>query len=138
MKISSAILAEAFARDSRNALTLVGVGQNVILTSKLPLQLRRVVFVQVTGDVDEFKEDRLVTFTLNVTSPSGDVLTDISSQANISSLPWSDIPGSLDLLAETDFTAKEYGKYPLKTLVNMDEHQEFDIELTLYIKEPSP
>ena len=68
-------IAEGSAADSRGALTLVGVGQNVIFATDFPHREQRVIVTTVVDESgEEVQENVQFDFEITVTSPSGRTL----------------------------------------------------------------
>lgn len=121
-------LAEGSTEDSRGALTLVGVNQNIIQAREFPVNVKR-QFVILTGEDEGFEDltDRRIHVTVEVTSPSGELVASAKQVVNIHGKRRKEIPGSLQLVGAMNFEVGEVGAYLAACIVE-DSRGEFRLE----------
>jgi hypothetical protein len=120
VRIQGVVIAEGFVADSRGALTAVGIFQNIVFASELPMQTKRGVLAVLQADPDEVQRELPVRFTVSLTSPSGKVLSAQTNQGRIGPTPWSDLPYAATLLSESIIMLTEYGRHTFEVSIEVD------------------
>ncbi|WP_431931450.1 hypothetical protein [Nonomuraea jabiensis] len=134
MKVQWAVLAEGFVHDARGAVTAVGINQNVLVTPNLPIRARRGVLLILTGEPHEFKSGRSISFTTSVTSPTGQTLMAQSAEGKVGDPKWLDVPGSMNLVAESVIEVTEYGTHIFHILIDIDDEPQITAEVEFYVR----
>jgi hypothetical protein len=118
MKLDWLIMAEGIGQDAAGVLTLIGINQNVLVTSALPAVTKRALVAHVLDDGSTLSEGAVLTAVFSATSPSGDVLASLEGKATVGRRRLSDHPVTLDLPAEVPLQITEYGTYMLGVRVS--------------------
>lgn len=134
MKIDWVILAEGNTSDARGAMTLVGVGQNVVETSEVPLGVSRVVAFGVSSDVPA--EADLV---LEILNPAGEALVQQRTTLRFGERERIDVPLGAQMAAMFNVVLEEYGVYIVRCTVHTKADKSNDSrELKLHVLPTTP
>ena len=136
MNIQWVLMAEAIAQDGRGGLTAVGVSQMILVAPELPVQVKRAVVALVKGEKGEIVPGDKIAFAISLISPSDDIISKHSAQVDIQTLPWPDLPPSMNLASESVFTVTEYGQHRIQVTVQFDEHPELTAESDFWVMAP--
>jgi hypothetical protein len=136
-------IAEGGANDARGALTLVGVGQNVMTAAQFPHREQRVLVVTVLDEEGtELGQNAAFGMTLNITAPSGRVLianhqtlsTDQAS--NPAGLP-PDIPArGFQLVMNMNLEVTEYGPHSVHVEIEIPGKEPLSRTRKIYVVAP--
>jgi hypothetical protein len=132
-------LAEGSTQDSRGALALVGVNQNVIQAHSLPHTMKEVFILYVADDDgNTLTEGTDVTVDFRVESPKGTILSAVRSAAKLSQKSFSSVPAVyLQFVAESLLRFEEYGMYTVRCTVETTDGHSASEEKRLYVIEPA-
>lgn len=131
------ILAEGLGQDSRGAITIIGVNQNVLEASSLPAVTKRAVLVHFVDDDHDLKIGDQLNFRIKVVSPSEEVINAQAAQANVGASRWPDLPLAIDFPIEIILNCPEYGSYRIELDAQFPEGVAFKESVVLYVKELS-
>ena len=129
MKIQWALMAEGITVDARGALTAVGLAQSVLVAPILPIVTKRAV-------ISEFLPGNLVKFVVEITGPSGEVLSKHQGNVPMASSIFHDVPAGITLSAEMALMVKEYGRHLIKIETEPSGHPRMNAELEFFVKQP--
>jgi hypothetical protein len=131
-------LAEGSTQDSRGALALVGVNQNIIQTPSLPHTMKEPFVLHVADDDGNIlTEGTDVTVDFRVESPTGTILSAVRSAAKLSQKSFSSVPAVyLQFVAESLLRFEEYGMYTVRCTVETVDGHSTSEEKRLYVIEP--
>lgn len=121
MKFDFLALAEASAEDSRGAITLVAINQNLVIAPALPAAFRRTAIAYVTeedGDTP-LPPGTPVSIAFRIESPSGKVIVAGTGNGALGTKPYPELPGAVQLAVDVVGTATEYGGYTLTCEVSV-------------------
>jgi len=142
MKLEWAFLAEGFGRDSRQAITVIGINQNVQIADSLPAITKRGVFAHITDEEGLLKENDTVSLSLEVRSPEGRVISAQTGEASVAPVPWPDIPLGIDVVAEIVMRLHEFGRYSITVrLAHVDadgKTETVDGAISFHVRQPIP
>lgn len=118
-------IAEASANDARGALTLIGVGQNVVVAPQLPHREQRVLVISVLDEngSDLNGRDDGISLALEITSPSGRTLlantqlVPLSQAANPARIPDDVESRGFQLVLTLNLEFTELGTHKISTTV---------------------
>lgn len=133
MKIGWVLLAEGIGQDARAVLTAIGLNQNVLATTALPIVTKRAIIVHIVADKDALKLGDRFNVTFNVTSPSGKIITAQSGQVTVGKVSWPDLPVSFDLPVELVLNVSEYGTYLIEATVQVADGPEMSEHIEFYV-----
>lgn len=134
MRIGYVVLGEGIGADAKNAFTLIGLNQNVLMAGTLPAVTKRAVVLHLeeleglTGSTAE------VSFT--VRSPSGRVLMAQSTGFAMGERIFDDIPVTADIPAEFVLNVTEYGAHVISVEVRPHGAEVLTAEVYLYVRQP--
>jgi hypothetical protein len=136
-------IAEGSTNDARGALTLVGVGQNVMATAEFPHREQRVLIVTVLDEEGtELGQDAAFGITLEITSPSGRVLiathqTLTTAQAsNPVGIP-PDVPGrGFQIMWSLNLEVTEYGPHIVRVEIEIPNQEPLSRSRKIYVVPP--
>jgi len=111
MKLEWIFLAEGFGRDSKEAVTAIGINQTVHVTNELPAVTKRGVFAHLTDPEGLLNEGDTISMALEIKSPSGRTVAAHAAEAAVGQLPWPDLPTGVDVVAEVQLRVSEFGSY---------------------------
>ncbi len=131
MIIKWLILAEGVGTDSKNAITAIGLNQNVIAAPDLPVTTKRAVIARLE-DVDDMKGESL-SVTFSVLNPSGRVISGQTASVTLSEKRWPDIPGALDIPGEFVVNLIDYGPHLIRIEVNSPKTDPVTDQVALYV-----
>jgi hypothetical protein len=131
------ILAEGLGQDSRGAITVIGVNQNVFETPSLPGITKRAVLVHLVDDDRDPKIGDQLNFRVRVVSPSEEVINAQGAQVAVGPPRWPNLPLSIDFPIEIVMNCPEYGPYRIELDAQFPEGVTFKGSVILYVMEPS-
>lgn len=137
MRLDWMILAEGLGQDSRGAITIIGVNQNVFETPLLPGVTKRAVLVHFVDDDRDLKIGDQLNFRVRVVSPSEEVINAQGAQATVGPSRWPDLPLSIDFPIEIVMNCPEYGSYRIELDAQFPEGVTLKGSVILYVVEPS-
>src|ERR1700728_4346746 len=143
MKLEWIILAEGLGQDAKAAVTVIGIGQNMLLSPTLPALTKRAIlahFVENGSDDagSAVKAGDQLVFSVRVTSPSGKVITAMNTPATLAPKVWPDLPASIDMPAEMVFTCPEYGRYEISVDASLPSGDAIGGSIDFYVREAPP
>jgi hypothetical protein len=137
VKISWLILAEGLAQDSKGAYTVVGINQNILLTSTVPTQTKRAIIAHLTAvSEDSGQKMNGASFTFSILSPSKVTLSAHSGQAAEASFPFPDLPATVDIAADFMVPITEFGEYQICLEVRFADGDVARAVESLYVMRP--
>lgn len=137
MRIEWFILAEGMGFDAKGALTVIGLNQNVLVTTALPATTKRAVIGHLVDDGQRLSPGENLEFALSIESPSGKVISANTGRIAIDGeTTFPDVPATIDLPAELAVVATEYGNYVIKLEVRPPDSTELKAEVILHVLEP--
>lgn len=115
MKFDFLALAEGAAEDSRGAITLVGVNQNLVVSPTLPTPFRRTLFAYVSEEEGQapLPSGTPIAMAFRAESPSGNVVVAGTGAGALGNKPYPDLPGAVQFAVDLAGVAGEYGAYKL-------------------------
>lgn len=122
MKMVWVILAEGIAQDARNAISLIGVQQNIQPAPELPVTTKRAVLANVEFGEDAPTNGQKYTVRFTVTSPSGHIILAQGGQGAYSGSPWKEVNAGISVMGEFPLTLTEYGRHVVSVDVESDSH----------------
>jgi hypothetical protein len=136
-------IAEGSTNDARGALTLVGVGQNVMAAVEFPHREQRVLIVTVLDeDGTDLGQDATFGMTFDITAPSGRVLianhqTLTTAQAsNPAGIP-PDIPArGIQLVWNLNLEVTEYGPHTVRVEIEIPGQEPLSRTRKIYVVAP--
>ncbi len=136
-------IAEGSANDTRGALTLVGVGQNVLVAPRFPHREQRVLVVTLLDeDGTELLPNVALTLNITITTPAGTILLanrqTLTAQGaiNPAGIP-RDVPArGLQVVMATGLEVNEYGAHVLRATVTPPSGHELVRTRNLYVVRP--
>ena len=139
-------IAEGSASDARGAVTLVGVGQTVVIAPSLPHKEARAVMVVVLDDDGSVlvDPDSPVALTLEIRSPSDKLLlattqTFSTRQAiNPAAIPEGVPTRGFQLVMSLNLEFTEYGPHTIKVSISVADNDSVERIRRLYVVPPAP
>ena len=136
LSIDSVIIAEGVTTDSRGALTIVGVGQNVALVDEFPAKRRYAVVVHAKSDAAIPAGEKIV-WRISALSDEGDELATFSDVYDAKDPRYPDLPSGLVLAAQIGFVLPKPGSYRVACGVEVGE-ESAQAETAIYaVQKPS-
>lgn len=137
MNISSFSMAEGSVEDASGRISLIGVNANVFAPESLPAITKRSFLLYAVDHEGVLNAGAQVEINLNLSSPSGKVLTAGGAIATVGERRWSQVPGSLHFLADLVISASEYGVYQVVCTMKPEDQPELVAETVLYVVPPA-
>lgn len=136
-------IAEASASDARGALTLIGVGQNVIVAPSFPHREQRVLVVTaLDDDGSELKgAESSVSLGLEIKAPSGKTLlantqvVPLAQASNPSMIPADVEARGFQLVLTLNLEVTEFGAHTIRVVVTVDD-VEAERQRRIYVVKP--
>jgi hypothetical protein len=125
------ILAEGVGTDSKNAITAIGLNQNVFQAPELPATTKRAVIARLE-DIDDLKGESL-SVTFSVLNPSGRIISGQTASVTLSEKRWADIPGALDIPGEFVVNLVDYGAHLIRIEVSSPKTDPVTDQVALYV-----
>lgn len=113
MNLEWIILAEGLGTDAKDAVTLIGLNQNVFMTPVLPAPTKRAVVAHLLLEDEEVFLGASARFAMRVEAPSGTVLSASSGGGELSPGLNPDLPSTLDIPAQMALMITEYGTHKI-------------------------
>jgi hypothetical protein len=139
VKLEWLLIAEGFGRDAKQAITAIGINQNVQIAQSLPVVTKRGVFAHLTDEEGRLKEGDTISVSLQVKSPSGRTIIGQTSEGPVGPPPWPDLPVGVDIVAEVGLRLPEFGRYSFElTLTHVDSvgsAKSVESEVVFHVKE---
>lgn len=131
-------MAEASAIDSRGAMTLVGINQNVVVAETLPALRKRVLVLHLRDS--EEPEQLLVpgarlTVKMWVNGPDESEIFRQTATVDIGEKRWADIPGGANVTTEMQLNIEAYGRYRIHCEVAVQGQDELSVYQDLWAVE---
>lgn len=111
MRIESVLLAEGVTADSRGALAVIGLNQNIFPAATLPATTKRAILAHIVEDPGMIQSNARFGFSLRVSGPGGNVILAQTVSVSVAHVPWPLLPATTDLPLELVLTLSEYGTY---------------------------
>lgn len=107
-------LAEGSAMDSRQAITLVGFNQVIVVPNSLPHQWQTQIIV--IANEDEENETKLIRghVIINIKDPEGDIVGSTSSFIDSAPRKFPDVPSTMLMAVFVGLELKDYGRYTVE------------------------
>jgi hypothetical protein len=119
-------IAEASVSDARGALTIVGLGQNVIQANQFPHRENRVIIVSILDDSgDILLPDSQLSFEMSISAPSGKTLMannqtiSMAGIQNPAAIPPEIEARGFQMSVALNLEFTEYGIHPLKVAIEL-------------------
>jgi len=136
LKIEWMLIAEGLGADSKNALTVIGVNQNIFSPPSLPAMTKRAILARVLDDEDTLKAGSSLQVAFSVIGPAGDVVAAQSSTVSVAGRLWKDLPGNLDIPAELGLSVNDYGEYVMRLDIRTPAGERQRAEVRLHVVPP--
>ena len=143
MKLEWIFLAEGFGRDAKQAVTAIGINQNINPVQELPATSKRGLFAHVSDVEGRLREGDTIGVTLEIKNPSGRTISAQTAEMPLAPRVWPDLPYSVDIVTESIVRFDEFGAYLFAiTLTHVDRDgrsESVSGEVPLYVKkQPLP
>lgn len=136
MKMGWVLLAEGIAQDSRNAISLIGVGQNIQPATRFPISTKRAILANVEFDEDVPAAGQKYTVRFTMTSPSGQTILAYATEGTYVESPWQDITAGISVMGEFQITLTEYGCHVMSVDVASESHGTVRGSVNFYVAKP--
>lgn len=134
MRIGYVLLGEGLGADAKNALTVIGLNQNILMGSALPTVTKRAVVLHLE-DVD-FPSGSTAEVSFTVRAPSGRVLMAQTTGFSVGERVFDDVPVTADIPAEFMLNVTEYGPHVIVVEVRPQGADVLTAEVSLYVRQP--
>jgi len=142
VKLEWVFLAEGFGRDAKQAITAIGVNQNVHPVQELPATSKRGLFAHISDAEGRLREGDTLSVTLEIKNPSRRTISAQTAELPLGAPTWPDLPLSVDIVTEAAIRFEEFGAYLFSvtlTHVGKDERSESVTgEVELHVKKQPP
>lgn len=138
MRLEWILMAEGFGSSSIGAVTVIGVNQNLFITSNLPAITKRGVLAHFVADAAEAARltGKEITLSAQVIDPSGEVIMAATVGGAFPPQPLPDLPGGLDINTEFPLRINSYGIYEIRISTRPPEGDEITGSTYLHVREP--
>lgn len=104
-------IVEGAVFDSRRALTLVGINQNILYADDFPINWQTTIVVMAAEDSEDLPESpSSASISFDITGPSGERLSSSSNKA-VFTRRHTDLPGSVTAVALANLQLQNHGHY---------------------------
>jgi hypothetical protein len=131
------IVAEGIGQDAKAAYTLIGVNQNALVTSDLPVYTKRAFLVHMVEDEGYLKEGDEVGAAFRIASPTGEAVAEGAANFTVGPRRFKKLPAELDIPVELGFEIREHGTYQCSVEVTTPGASPLGKALSLYVLDPS-